>query len=478
MTMATCLSIVAVCAGTTLFDQPTATPPEQLIVFVAPERSDLARTFEAEHLPSIRKVAQALGIPVRVVDTSGGAPKEVAITPLLVFQDHRGRSVYQGRYANVDRIRNFLRTSRVVGQGDEGLNLSDVPVWRSGRAHIAGMLKVAPVSGKTPRNHDPDKFAVEAMRQIRKGLRKFKSTRSITLGRSDRKFYLDFNPWLSDDNTLYLSVSLFSQFHCKEPVLMLPGSKFVGPWRDRKRLFRRAATALERAIVDTLASSRLGDGFDAVPKRTPDVTWSALGLALPPKPESETSRSAGASLSRRWKLSSKRDGDASFLAFHFPAPLDSYAGEVGAVEGELIFDADLSIASATGHFQADPASVTMGEPDLDHALHGAAFLDARRFPVSRFVLESIEAEPGALAFGRQVPVTMRGSFLMKGVTVPLSARAFFEPVIGAGGGARLLVTGRFSLSVAAFSIEGPDGPEPAKDTLVLDFSFSMAPASN
>ena len=67
---------------------------------------------------------------------------------------------------------------------------------------------------------------------------------------------------------------------------------------------------------------------------------------------------------------------------------------------------------------------------------------------------------------------------MRGVTIPLGARAFVEPVIGDSGTPRLLLTGRFQLSVAAFSIEGPDGPSPAKDTLVFDFRFALEPASN
>ena len=478
MSIAACWSIILV-SGASVVADPGAPPlPQQLVVFVSPNASTLARTFQTEHLPSIREVAQELGIPGRVIDVSGGAPPEVVLTPLLLFQDHRGRSVYEGRYANIERIRNFLRTSRVVGQGDEGLTLRDMPVWQSGRSRIAALLKVAAVTGKQPPRYNHDKFTAEAKHAILKGFAKFEIARSVTLGRSDRRFYLDFNPWLSHDDTLYLSVSLYSQFHCKEPVFTRPGAAFSGPWRDRKRLFRRAAAALEDAIVDTLKSSPMGDGFDPVPNSVPSVTWLSLGLELPPSPSHAAKELSGPPLPRRWTLSTKGTGDASHLAFHFPAPLDSYAGEVRSVRGELAFDSVLSVASVRGHFTADPASVTMGDPDLDHALHGSTFLDVEAHGTSKFVIESVDAEPAALAYGRQVPVTMRGSFSMKGVTLPLSARAFFEPVIGPSGSPRLLLTGRFQLSMAAFAIEGPDGPSPAEDTLILDFRFSMEPASH
>ena len=44
------------------------------------------------------------------------------------------------------------------------------------------------------------------------------------------------------------------------------------------------------------------------------------------------------------------------------------------MRGELAFDSDLSVSSARGQFSADPASVTMGDPDLDHTLHGATLV--------------------------------------------------------------------------------------------------------
>ena len=35
----------------------------------------------------------------------------------MVYQNHRGRSVYQGRTTTPERIRNFIRTSRFVPPG-------------------------------------------------------------------------------------------------------------------------------------------------------------------------------------------------------------------------------------------------------------------------------------------------------------------------------------------------------------------------
>ncbi|MEM8932975.1 MAG: hypothetical protein AAGE94_17450, partial [Acidobacteriota bacterium] len=71
-----------------------AEPAEDLVVFVdSAARSDVARRFEAEYLPTIRQTAETLGAPLTVIDVADrGAPSEVHITPLVVHQSPRGRA--------------------------------------------------------------------------------------------------------------------------------------------------------------------------------------------------------------------------------------------------------------------------------------------------------------------------------------------------------------------------------------------------
>jgi len=97
----------------------TASEAEQFIVFVQPDVSPAAQAFRQRHLPQIRKLAQTLGVDIQVVDARKGSPSTVGITPLMVYQNHHGRSIYQGRTTTPERIRNFIRTSRFVPQGKE-----------------------------------------------------------------------------------------------------------------------------------------------------------------------------------------------------------------------------------------------------------------------------------------------------------------------------------------------------------------------
>ena len=414
----------------------------QLIVFVQSGVSPLAEQFAGEQLPGIRKLAAEMNVPLRIVDAKNGVPEEITITPLIVYQNFRGRAIFQGRYTDLSRIKTFIRTSRAVVQGTETLNRTKIPILRIGRAVIAAPLKVAPVTGRRPDRYNEEKFIASAERQILKGFTDFRRAKSINLGRTDRRFYMDFYPWLSDDGTLFLTTSLYSQFHCKKPVFSTKGKPLTGPWAKRDRLFRQAAEMLERAVKEQLAGSSAGDGFDAVASSVPVVTWESLGLALPPPPAGHQARAGEVpTLPRLWILDSKGDRDVPLIQFRFPSPLDMYAGEVTRVSGKLEFAKGLSLTTARGSFEADPTSVTMGEPDLDDALRGSVFLNVEDFPVSRFVIESISADDEPIAFGTTTPATMVGTFELKGVRIPQSVPTMFEPVVDDQGNPQLLMNG-------------------------------------
>lgn len=94
---------------------------------------------------------------------------------------------------------------------------------------------------------------------------------------------MDFYPWLSQDGTLYLSLSLFSQFHCKKPVYELKDTPITGPWKKRNKLFKRAAILLERAVANTIKNPIGGDGFNPISSSVPMVSWESLELKLPPQ---------------------------------------------------------------------------------------------------------------------------------------------------------------------------------------------------
>ncbi len=453
---------------------PAGATTGQLLVFNGPARSEVAREFRSQIVPRLKTLAGELDVEFRFMEHSHGVPASVTVTPLIMFQNHLGRSVYQGRYLDLERIRTFVRTAQRVAQGDDATTRQDVPVWAFGRARIATPLKITLLSGEVPEGFDPAEFEGRARAAIIRGFKRLEVAEVVSLRRSDRLFYMDFYPWRSSDGKIAVAVSLFSQFNCKVPIFEQDGAAASGLWVERDAVFARAAAALEQAMVDQMGSTVHGDGFDVVSTDVKIATWEELGLRLPDEPADAPAEMTGLPLARVWRV---LDDDLEYLPvlqFRFAPPLDSYAGEVFRVNGGLTLANGFETDTIRGAFNADPKSVTMGEPLLDKTLQGEVFLHTEQYPSSRFSIDTVEGD-GHVRWGRKAAVRMAGRFQLKGVTVPLTMDATLEPTVGGVGGVLLNFKGRFDLDIRPFELEGPDGPQPATHTMRFDFDLFLEP---
>jgi hypothetical protein len=445
---------------------------EQLIVFTQPDGSAVEKIFSESHLPQIRKIAREMGVSVHEVDARKGSPAEVAITPLIVYQNHRGRSIYQGRTTTPNRIRNFIRTSRFVPQGKELNRREDIPILQEGRSRIWAPLKVAALTGTRPPDYDNDSFIDEALKNITRGFEKFQIQKEAELGCAHRGFYMDFNPWRSQGGTLYLSVVLFSQFDCKEPVFT---KKITAPWDQRANLFREASAIMEKAVVRIAANPLSGDSFDPIKGDVPQKEWEIMGFPLPPAPAKTTSGpGVAAKIPRNWVLTGSGPDDPPMIQFRFPAPLDNYSGEVLAATGEFSLARNLMVDGSTGFIEIDTTTaITMGEPTLDEAIRGSMLLYAKNFPTASFVVNQISSDKRPIAYGRLTPSFVTGTFTLKGKSTTLGTKLEFEPIVADDGRPRLLIQGGFKIDLRFFDIEGADGPAPANHTVLLDLKFIL-----
>jgi polyisoprenoid-binding protein YceI len=450
----------------------TATESEQLIIFVQPEISPVDDIFRQRSLPEIRRLADKMGVSVHVVDAGKGSPAEIALTPLIVYQNHRGRSVYQGRTTTPERIRNFMRTSRFVPQGQELNRRENIPVWTAGRSRVWAPLKVAPVSGARPADYNHEAFVAEVLKDVANGLKKFQLRKVAELDRADRGFYMDFNPWLSEDGTLYITVVVFSQFDCKAPVF---SKKISGPWKNYQKLFSQAAASGENAVVRIAADPASGDSFDPVKKDTPQKTWQQIGFPLPPAPKVKTAQVAvSAVVPKDWILTESGPDDPPMILFRFPAPLDNYAGEVKSGRGEFSLSQNRMVGGAEGFVEIDTrGNITMGDPRLDEAITGSMMLYTKKFPAARFDIEEISGDGQPITYGRLSPAFVTGKFMLKGNSIPLTSLTQIEPVMAADGRPRLLVNGSFKIDLRTFNIEGADGPAPARHMLLFDLNLIL-----
>lgn len=448
-------------------------PRAALVVFLDDGDSFATADLRRDWLGPLRELADELGIALEVRSVRDGAPGQVRITPLILFENHLGRSIYQGRYTNIDRVRHFVRTARIFPQSDTPQTRTSIPAWRTGRATVVTPLKITALGGEVPDGFDQAGFVRESRQAIVTGMDRFETRPEVSLGRSDRLFYLDFHPHLAA-GILFLSCEMYSQFNCHDPIYSALDDPIIGPWEERAGIFAEAAGVLQQELLRQMDSSVRGDAFAPVRVDVPLVEWNALGLGLPPAPPDARRRRApspGIDVPRDWTIADiATDGPA--VHFRFPPPLDNMTGEVPTLDAWLTLG-----PIVTGLFSVNVADLTMGDELLDATIHGAEMLDAARHPVATFRLDSIDGDLDTLRFGDLTLGSMLGTFHMIGRNIPLSVRTTFEPVIDDRGRPRLLLTADWTIRLGEpFGLDGPpDGPYPANDTLLFRCHITMRP---
>ncbi|MEM0914886.1 MAG: YceI family protein [Planctomycetota bacterium] len=483
----------------------TSDTGEKLAVFVQPGDGDVAGGFADAAMPEVQAIADELGVEVVTIDVGeAGAPDGVALTPSMVYINHRGRYPYLGRFTTTDRLRNHIRTARFGGGAEDvRTNLDGVPRRTIGRAVVGTPIKVTPWVGPgVDAVMNAEKGRVEGMpspadlSQVDDSPIAAMHMSPITMYRNgiyaalgkpahgddaepmDRLFYADFYPYLDDDGTLYVSTALFSQFHCHEPVFVseTPAS---GNWTQTEQVFAEAAAGLAEEIDRQLSNPENGDGFDAIAVGAATPAWDDLGLSLPPKPEGPDIDVADLEFVREWTVDQEAVNRRPVVQFRFPEPIVGYAGEAQQLTGGVTLGEGLTLADASGEFVVPVKSVTMGEPDLDSYIH-SGMLDASAHPNASFVFDSIEVPDGATpAFGQVIPGKLIGTFTMKNKAIPLSVPVSIEAFAGEDGKPRLAFVGTWVLGPlnTEFGIDdAPPGPEEAASRLSFDCYIVLEPA--
>lgn len=456
---------------------------ETLAIFVQPGdaagssavSNPVSNHFQQDVLPEIKAWAADWELNLKVLDATAGAPEAVGLTPLVVHVGPRGRSVFQGRYADIGKLEHFVRTSRVVPADGGSTARENVAVLELGRAKVYAPLKITSLSGELPEGFDQGDYRRRAREAFHAGLERFVLRSEVEIGPSDRAFYMDVHGYLDASGRYFLSLDLYSQFHCLDPVYRQFDEPVSGD--DFAAVFAEAARTLEAETLRQLESTERGDGFDAVPTSAPVASWEELGLAIPASATLDAAALADVELASSWRLDTG-DGASPSLIFRFPPPLERYAGEVESFDAALELESthgELRMEGASGWIEADAGTVTFGEKDLDKAVHGKLKVDS--FPSSRFELQRASADE-PLAFGRMSRMAGSGVFSMLGMDVPLNVAAEVEPIIGEDGRPRLWVRARFGLDIdQPFGLKGPEGPPEASRHLVFFLDFQLEPSS-
>ncbi|MEM1122527.1 MAG: hypothetical protein AAGJ18_18935, partial [Bacteroidota bacterium] len=432
-------------------DLPTTTINEEETLIVFAQSTDIH--FKENTLPELRKFATKKGIALVEKEVADGVPAMITVTPAIVFQNGLGRSIYAARYATFSTIENFIRTSRFFPQQATVNEKKQVLLWKKGRTKVVAPVKVTPLTGKVPATVDPQKFAATLEQALTATANTFSLTDKVHLQRTDRAFYLDVHPYVDKQQQLHLTLEVFSQFSCIDPIFSNRQSPLVGALAQKEVLIKQAMVEMEGFVKKHIETAKNGDSFSVLSSNLPAVTWADLGLALPQQKEQQFSDVAtNYTLPKAWSVAGPISENVPLVQFRFMAPLDRYLGEVTELSGNLTVGS--SDALENGYFEVNTQSLTMGVPDFDAKIH-KSYIKAFKFPKAYFRFANLTDLP-SLIVGQATEMEVAGFFKMMKKEIPLTVNATLLPIVDKDGLPQLRANVQFSLNITdTFGVKGP-----------------------
>jgi hypothetical protein len=450
----------------------------ELIIFTGDPASAVTQDFQKRFLPQVRDLARAQGVTLIEKSIEAGAPADVVFTPGIYFQNHLGRSLYLGRYHSMDKLKTFIRTVSRLPQASTTHEKHDVLVRKLERATLCLPVKITDLGGAVPKGHAAEKFHRQALQALAKGASDFALKATHLARRNDRAVYLALYPYLGTDGKFFVSAEMYSQFNCIKPLRQWFQVPFEGTWKHWEQVFEAAGKELQAEVGRQLASTENGDGMIPVPASVTTMTWEELGLPLPKAPEGAAiTTQPTVLLGKAWTFAGPVEPEVPILSFHFMQPVDNYAGEVLTLFGDLNLSDGPSIQAATGKFGIEINTLTMGDPGLNEHIYDMLGIDTH--PKAWFTFQDIKPmEDAGVAFGRVNQFSVSGQLEFMGIHAPLQVTAEMEPVLDDAGAPRIRVLAAFNLRIKEkYGLKGPDGPQPAVDTMEFELNFLLKPAA-
>jgi len=443
---------------------------EKLILFVHHENPVIQQT----EIEQIEQLANEMNLDFIIKTNQEGLPAEVKTLPCLFFQNDKGRSLYYGRYSKLSRIKNFVRTSKMAHLKNGVNSSNDILVLKEGRADITAPIKITKLEGKQPKNFDAETFVKNTQQAIANGMKHFNLENEHALSKATKSFYFNIYPFLDEKNRLSITYEIFSQYNCVKPISqqlqpVIPAFK----WKKRDKGLAKIGQIIEEDILWQIENSDQGDAFQTVANETKNTTWEQLGLEIVTTDKNENKSVSSEMLKGRvWTVEENKTTDEPFAIFSFLSPIDNYAGEIKALQGEMKLQQDLSMTEATGKFTVSIADITMGEEDFDRDVQNKKLKKAL-YPEATFEFTEVKGTNETLKTGVPQNLEIIGKFTLMDITLPVTVDTVIEP-IATEGISKLSVSCAFQLpTYEKFRLKGPDGPSPAKDNLQFYMKFNL-----
>lgn len=448
----------------------TSYAQEQIIIFYGDESDYTQKNFNAITYVELEKFAKENNFEIIQRYAKDGLPNEITTTPQIVFQNKFGRSLYVGRYSEVERIKNFIRTSRVFPQKPHDKTLQKVMVKKDGRSSVLTPITIHSIAGIIPGTNF-ETFKKDALTAIDKGMEHFQFYPSYESHTTDRQFSVEIFPYVSAQRELILSIEIYSQFSCVKPIFKRMEDAVKGPFAESDQLFKSIGSMIEQEVEKQIVTNTVGDDFNTVTTMEA-VSWESIGLSVP---SIETSNAPTLNIPNKWEYEGPVDQVKPSVQFNFPTPLDNYAGVVQSISGSLIHSDDLSFQNIDMQFEADMSSLTMFNDDFDAEVKRRE-IRVKKFPYATAQLVQVMHETTPLQIGVLKQIHAEGFLTLMEIEVPIDVKMQLEVIVNENGELRLIAEGTFELTLNDnFGILGPEGPFPQNDTLIFTFNIKLKP---
>ena len=150
-------------------------------------------------------------------------------------------------------------------------------------------------------------------------------------------------------------------------------------------------------------------------------------------------------------------GGKDLVSFLSDAPVEQFVGRTAAVSGAV--DVDLAdVTTGSVEFTVDLSTLSTGIDGRDKHMKSAEYLNTDKFPKAAFKSKSVKLVEGdkALAPNKVTTVEIAGDLTIRGVTRPLSTKAFVRYIKGDAWSAKMLGPGDILSVSAQFPIKMTD----------------------
>ncbi len=431
---------------------------DRIIVFTSYEDSNAVLLhFNKNYLPNIQSFSEDMEIVVDIVEAEEGVPEGLTSLPAIYYIDEQGRKFYfKGRYAELQRLKTFITTHRVLDLKEEALTKQDFFWMKYPRGFEVGLVyKRFPLvtAASQSANNDVENRINNA---LKKNLLCYKWTAQRTLPEHSKLYYVNIYPYLSEEGIYYLKYELFSQHSCHEPVISHIENAFSGP--NIRNVVKELTDDLVKDMNLMMKDTIYSDGL-FINYTFPNKSWASFNVKKSVSPTKKAKNKSNSKLSSGEFRVDNQGKPQVFFAF-LP-PVSHYLGLFRHLNGGLSYNGKKLEAS----FELSSSMLDMGEESLNEVVR------SEQLQINNYATITLNAvlRANEIRFNEKIP--LKGTLHLLGTKKEIAIEAMFTNATETS----FNVQASFNLDISAYdTLEKPDGPSPANETLFIQAIFNVS----